>query len=75
MNKKIILAGIAVFAVALGMATMAPAMASNHKIEVCHFDDEFDTYTTIEVGSQSSADKHLANHQYDDGDDYLGACI
>jgi hypothetical protein len=71
MNKKLLLAGIATFAVVLGTAVVAPALAYGHKIAVCHYDPENNTYTLIKVGSDNAKEKHLENHQYENGADFL----
>ena len=45
--------------------TLTPVTAAGDKIIVCHNDvDDEDVYESvvIEVGSENSADKHVANH-------------
>ena len=71
--KKLAIASIlgatVLLAVTLGMVALAPAMADTTKVTICHYDPEADTFETLHVGSQSAADRHVANHQYDtDGD-------
>jgi hypothetical protein len=70
MNKKLLLAGIATFAVVLGTAVVAPASAYGHKVTICHYDVDNDTYTTISI-SQNAKQKHLDNHQYYDENNVL----
>lgn len=69
-NTKLAITSLAILTTILMTSNLIPsAMAAppESKVDICHFNSEFETWNTINV---ANAQSHLDNHAYD----YAGAC-
>lgn len=77
MTKKLAIAAVLMFAVVLGVGTIAPALAikdnaaGQNKVTICHFDKEENKYVQITV-PLDTAEKHKVQHG--DVDPVDGTC-
>jgi len=70
MTKKLAITAIAMFAIVMGISSIAPAMADkatapgHNKIDICHFDDEEMQYVLISI-PEKAVSAHEKNHTMD----------